>query len=469
MRALPRSAQVYVCAVAALAAGVILQAVTRPLDWSTVAALAVLLVVSESTSTMLTRRTVYVSISFSVALASVIIAGPFGAAIIASSGALALRRGGLPLVKRVFNGAQYAISAFAAGLVYQLVNAVAAGPSTPEPVTGNFPWLVVPFTAAVVTFCVLNAILLACVLWLSEGVHPFRVWGGVLAQSLLPYLGYGMIGLLIAALWVSIGPLAAPLVLVPLFVARWVFAQYAAEQSAHDATMAALCQAVETKDYYTRGHSDRVARASVLIAREYGMREERVQALHYAGMLHDVGKLGVPTKVLEKSGSLSDEEFAAIQLHPMRGLDIVGEIEFLDEARAGIVHHHERVDGSGYPVGLSGSEIPEFARVIAVADAFDSMTSTRSYRQARTVPEALGELRKWAGSQFDGGMVEALVRAVGKFGWDPPVPRPGAEDDVSFFYDHDDPTLPLGRTALDSLPGTTTEPSVNAYRGATRG
>jgi hypothetical protein len=466
MRALPRSAQVYVCAVAALAVGIVAQAATRTLDWHSVAVLAVLFAVSESTSTMLTRRTVYVSISFSVGLASVIIAGPFGAAVVASSGAFALRRGGLPLVKRVFNGAQYVISAFAAGLVYKLVNGMAAGPLTPEPVTSNFPWLVVPFTAAVLTFCVLNAIMLACVLWLSEGVHPFRVWSGVLAQSVLPYLGYGMFGPLIAALWVSVGPLAAPLVLVPLFVARWAFAQYAAEQSAYDETIAALCQAVETKDYYTRGHSDRVARASVMIARETGMCEERVRALHYAGMLHDVGKLGVPTEVLEKSGSLSDEEFATIQLHPMRGLDIVGEIEFLHEARAGIAHHHERIDGSGYPMGLAGSAIPEFARVIAVADAFDSMTSTRSYRKARSVAEALGELRTWAGSQFDGGKVEALVRAVGKYGWDPPAPRPARGDDV-VFYDHDDPALPLGRIPAEPPPDPAELP-VHAYRGTAR-
>src|SRR5262249_56661988 len=96
-------------------------------------------------------------------------------------------------------------------------------------------------------------------------------------------------------------------------------------------------------------------------------------------MLHDVGKLGVPTKVLQKTGPLTEEEFAAIQLHPMRGLEIVREIGFLNEALAGIMHHHEKVDGTGYPMGLAGDEIPEFARVISVPDAFASITSTRSY------------------------------------------------------------------------------------------
>jgi HD-GYP domain-containing protein (c-di-GMP phosphodiesterase class II) len=137
-------------------------------------------------------------------------------------------------------------------------------------------------------------------------------------------------------------------------------------------------------------------------------------------MLHDVGKLGVPTSVLQKNGALTDDEYAAIQLHPMRGLDIVREIGFLDEALAGIMHHHERIDGKGYPMGLAGDEIPEFARVLAVADAFDAMTSNRSYRGARSVPEGIGELRKWAGTQFDPAFVDAFITAIERDGWKGP-------------------------------------------------
>src|SRR5690606_29727842 len=112
------------------------------------------------------------------------------------------------------------------------------------------------------------------------------------------------------------------------------FDQYVAEQRAHDATLATLAQAVETKDYYTRGHCMRVSKASGMIAQELGLSAERVRNVRYAGMLHDIGKLGVPTKVLQKSGRLTEEEFAAIQLHPMRGYEIVREIGFLDEALA---------------------------------------------------------------------------------------------------------------------------------------
>jgi len=241
-------------------------------------------------------------------------------------------------------------------------------------------------------------------------------------------------------------------VLIPLFVARWAMGQFAEQQRAYAATMEALCQAVETKDFYTRGHSERVSRGAGMIAREIRMRPDRAEAIRYARMLHDVGKLGVPTKVLQKQGPMTEEEYAAIQLHPMRGLEIVREIGFLDEALTGIMHHHERLDGKGYPMGLAADEIPEFARIIAVADAFDSMTSNRSYRRARGIAEATAELRKQAGTQFDPAMVEAFISAVRRDGWKLPDATAAPADRHLFTaQDHDDPTAPL--QVIDSALG----------------
>jgi HD-GYP domain-containing protein (c-di-GMP phosphodiesterase class II) len=271
-----------------------------------------------------------------------------------------------------------------------------------------------------------------------EGLESSR------ALLLASDLGYACLGLVIASLWEIMGWFAAALVLVPLFVARWAMAQFADQKRAYAATMNALCQAVETKDYYTRGHGDRVSRGAVMIARQIHMSAVRTEAIRFAGMLHDVGKLGVPTQVLQKTGALTEDEFAAIQLHPMRGLEIVREIGFLFEALNGIMHHHERVDGRGYPMGLAGHEIPEFARIIAVADAFDSMTTTRSYREAKSIEFALGELRKGAGTQFDPLVVEAFIAAIENEKWQLPEPA-GAPADLATVtvQDHDDPTAPL--------------------------
>jgi HD superfamily phosphohydrolase YqeK len=377
---------------------------------------------------------------YAATLASVVLVGPVGAAIVGGFAALRLRRGLLG-VQRIFNGGMYSLSAYAAGAAF-----VAAGGHWGLPSQASFPSIIGPFAVAALVHLVVNHGLVRGILWLTREPTSKNRSGGVLdVRLMLSDLGYAAFGLLIAALWSVVGPFAAILVLIPLFVARWAIGQYSEQQRAYEATMAALCKAVETKDFYTRGHSERVSRGSAMLAREIGMRADRLEAITYAGMLHDVGKLGVPTKVLQKSGKLSEEEYAAIQLHPMRGLEIVREIGFLDEALAGIMHHHERIDGRGYPLGLAGDEIPEFARVIAVADAFDSMTSTRSYRGARRIEEAIAELRKWSGSQFDPALVDAFVAALQRDGWERPAPvePPSGGSAHVAAQDHDDPTAPL--------------------------
>lgn len=440
MRRLPLPAQAYACLLVAAALVVVGRALWQPPPWPTLGALVLLLLVADSGSTLLVREGVRLSAGFAVALAAVVILGPVGAAIVGAAGAFAYHGVRLPIVKRAVNGAIFAVSAFGAATVYQALGSGMHGSLG----ASDFPAVFLPFSAAVVAHFVVNIGLLAGIFRLAEGVPPRRVWKGVLTSWVGPYLAYGTLGLTIAAMWATIGAVSAPLALLPLFIARWVFAQHAAERAAYDATIAALCQAVETKDYYTRGHCERVARASVLIARQLDMRESRVGTVHYAGMLHDVGKLGVATDVLQKSGALTEEEFGAIQLHPTRGAEIVQDIAFLGETQAAIVHHHERMDGRGYPTGLRGTDIPELARVIGVADAFDSMTSTRSYRSARTPTAAIAELRRHGGTQFDSVMVEALVRAVDRHGWQPHEPAaPRAAEAAALSRDHDDPSAPL--------------------------
>jgi HD superfamily phosphohydrolase YqeK len=453
------AARLYIGAVVVIAALVIVRGPFGDLRWwRNVAVLGLLLVVFESTATLLRPRQLAWSPNSSATLAAAVLLGPVGAALVGACTIFGMRRGP-SMAQRAFNTGMMALSAYLAGRAF-----VAMGGQVGIPDSTSFPKVIGPFAVAAVVHAVTNHALLGGVLWLTSD-RDFagrRAPLGVSAKLIASDLGYGAFGLLIAALWGVAGVFAPVLILIPLFVARWAVAQIAEQQQAYEATVGALCQAVETKDFYTRGHSDRVSRGSVMIAREIGMRSERVEAIRYAGMLHDVGKLGVPTKVLQKTGKLTEEEYEAIQLHPMRGLDIVREIGFLDEALAGIMHHHERIDGRGYPMGLAGDEIPEFARVLAVADAFDSMTSTRSYRGARPVDEAVAELRKWSGTQFDPAFVDAFVAAIKRDGWQSPEPVLAADaadaadgtdatDGLSAVaaQDHDDPGAPL--RVIDSL------------------
>jgi HD-GYP domain-containing protein (c-di-GMP phosphodiesterase class II) len=448
MPELSLSARLYVASVVAGALVLLgFAVVNRPQGRMEIVAILLLLhVVSESLLARGSRDMASISLGSVTSLAAIPLVGVWGAAIAAWSAVLAHAPQGTPIVKRLFNGAQMSLSAGAAGMVYHLLN----GPIGLK--ASDFPKVLIPILAADVVHCAVNGALVAVIVGLQHRVSPAVVFQGTMARSVLAYLAYGLFGVSLAVLWdgAHVGAVAAVLLLLPLVVARWAYAQYAEEQRAYDRTVRALMAAVETKDVYTRGHSERVSAASVLVARAIGMREDRVGSLRYAGMLHDIGKLGVPTRVLQKSGGLTEDEFAAIQRHPMQGLEIVREIDFLDEANAGIMHHHERLDGLGYPMGLKGEQIPEFARVIAVADAFDSMTTTRSYRGARSVEEAIVELRRCAGTQFDPPMVEALVRGLDEHGWDPETlplfTAPDAEevfDQERRAFDHDDPTSSL--------------------------
>ena len=204
------------------------------------------------------------------------------------------------------------------------------------------------------------------------------------------------------------------LIFVPLYVSRWALTQYEAERRAQAATMRAFIQVIETKDLYTRGHSERVSEGVGMLGRHLGLADDRQQALEHAGLLHDVGKVGVPTSIIQKPGRLDDSEMDAIRLHPARGVELIGNIPFLEEVKSAVLHHHEKYDGTGYPAGLSGENIPYFARIIGIVDAFDCLTSTRSYRPARGVEETLAILIQDRFTHFDPALVDAFVEVIRK-------------------------------------------------------
>ena len=308
-------AWVYIGAVIAAAAIVLAAGPYTGLDWSQIGVLALLLVACESSATLLNARGLTWSANTMASLAAVVLCGPVGAALVSCGTLLGIRRGP-SLLQRLFNTSMFALSAYLAGRAFL---AFGGHPGAPGP--NSFPGLIGPFAIAAVVYVAVNFMLLHAVFWLTRDPEAASARVGLDFKLWLTDLGYGAFGVLIAALWSVLGPFTPVLVLIPVFVARWAVAQFAAQQRAYEATVSALCQAVETKDFYTRGHSERVSRGAVMIATEIGMRPERVGAIRYAGMLHDVGKLGVPTSVLQKRSSLTDDEYAAVQLHPMRGLE----------------------------------------------------------------------------------------------------------------------------------------------------
>jgi len=182
------------------------------------------------------------------------------------------------------------------------------------------------------------------------------------------------------------------------------------------ATLKALVRTLEAKDPYTKEHSHRVTQLAVELAKEMNLTDEELDSLNIAGYLHDIGKIGIRDHILMKPGKLTKEEYEIIKTHTIIGEDIVSHLGLLPIEKSIIRHHHERWDGKGYPDGLKGKEIPKLARILAVADTYDAVTSERPYRKARTPMEAFIEIKKNAGTQFDPEVVSALESYMKKQG-----------------------------------------------------
>lgn len=187
-------------------------------------------------------------------------------------------------------------------------------------------------------------------------------------------------------------------------------------EDAYRSTLRALTAALETRDLETHGHSERVVTYSLRLGKEYGLNSGKMKALEFGSLLHDIGKIGVPDLVLRKPAKLTEEEWVLMREHPVHGQQILRGIEFLEGAALVVGQHHEKWDGSGYPLGLGEEEIDICARIFSVADAFDAITSDRVYRKGKPYEAAAKELDEWAGRQFDPEVVEAFHR-VPKEDW----------------------------------------------------
>jgi putative nucleotidyltransferase with HDIG domain len=188
-------------------------------------------------------------------------------------------------------------------------------------------------------------------------------------------------------------------------------------EGAYRSTLKALTAALETRDSETHGHSERVVSYSLRLGREYGLSSEEMKSLEFGSLLHDIGKIGVPDSILRKPAKLTEEEWVRMREHPLHGQQILRGIEFLQGAARVVAQHHEKWDGTGYPLGLRKEEIDICARIFSVADAFDAITSDRVYRRGKPYEAASQELDDWAGRQFDPKVVEAFHR-VPKEDWE---------------------------------------------------
>jgi len=187
-----------------------------------------------------------------------------------------------------------------------------------------------------------------------------------------------------------------------------------AVDTAYLETIEALVRALEARDTYTAGHSDRVNRYSVAMAKKLGLSEEEIQSIHHGSLLHDIGKIGVNDRILLKPQALNDEEFELMKEHPEHGVKILANSSILEKHLPIILHHHERQDGSGYPLGLKGDEIPLGARIVQVADTWDAMRSDRPYRRKMEFKIAREQLLKASGTQLDSDCVDAFIRCLPK-------------------------------------------------------
>ena len=213
---------------------------------------------------------------------------------------------------------------------------------------------------------------------------------------------------------------------LPLYTTRVAYHRFVEMREMFTQTIGALAEAVDKRDPYTSKHSHRVKQIAVDIGREMRVSAQELEALEWGGLLHDVGKIGVPDNVLLKTDRLTRDERMTMNAHPVLGAQIIAPVTKLAPELPIIRHHHEWYNGSGYPDRLIGDEIPKLARILHVADAFEAMTAQRPYRMTPlTAEQALGELRKFAGIQFDPAVVDAFVRTP----WVHGVPDPGRREE----------------------------------------
>lgn len=340
------------------------------------------------------------------------LSGPFALCWIAFLGTFELRdfRRQLPWYGTLFNRANFVLSSFAAWVAVAL---------TAPWVKHDDAWAVFAQLLIVgFVFAVTNMSLGVLAASVRQNAPFARVWALSIRNVVQGLLGQIPMGWLMAQIAAGVGYWATIPFLIPLVLARYTFTKYAETRDLFFGTVSALSQAIDAKDGFTRGHADRVSRIAGAIAREMGLSETEIERIELAGMLHDIGKIGVEDRVLMKPSRLDDDESELMRRHPIYGAAILEPSVALRPLVPIVLHHHENYDGSGYPEGLSGERIPIGSRIMIVADAYEAMTSDRIYRKAIGHERAVDQLNRFKGVQFDPKVVRALEFLLAKRGPD---------------------------------------------------
>jgi HD-GYP domain-containing protein (c-di-GMP phosphodiesterase class II) len=308
----------------------------------------------------------------------------------------------------LYNHITFALAGCGASVVIALTSAAV---SNDDPLG-----VVAQIVLAGTTFTLVNTSLAVAAASARTGTPLRRVWALSVPNTGLGVLAQVPLGWLMAVIAIRVGTWATVLFLIPLFLARYTFNRYVELRDLFLGSVSALSQAVDAKDGYTRGHADRVSRIAGAIAREIGLAESEIEHIELAGMLHDIGKIGVEDRILLKPMRLDVDEVEAMQRHPIYGASILEPSRQLRPLVPIVLHHHEHYDGSGYPEGLIGDEIPMGSRILLVADAYEAMTSDRIYRKAIGHERAIQQLNRYKGIQFDPRVVRAFERVLEKHG-----------------------------------------------------
>jgi putative nucleotidyltransferase with HDIG domain len=392
-------------------------AIKMPIHWtSAFFVLALATLVAENAAVALPRG-VTTSLSFSMSVAANVLLGPTSAGFVALCSGISLDdlRSRVPPLVLLFNIGQVLMAHVAAGWLYLALGGrtLVTGGVSFEPLTYvDLPTLLVPLVALAVSAFGINALFVTMGFAVKYGASAADVWRQHLAWVFPIQMSLSVVGVFIAQV-MSIEIAGFVLFVFPLLVSRQVYQHYIRLKQGYLDTVRSLVGALEAKDVYTRGHSERVAQYAAAIAASMGLSEEAVERIRLAAQLHDLGKVGLSDSVLCKAGTLTSDEYTEVRHHPEIGAEIVERVPALSDLAPIVRHHHERYDGTGYVDGLQGDAIPLESRVLAVADSFDAMTSSRAYRAAMSSADAVEEILACRGSQFDPKIVEHLNSVIG--------------------------------------------------------